>query len=327
MISVIVPAYNAADTIGECLDALLNQTVPRSEYEVIVVDDGSTDETRDIAHLRGVKVICQSNQGPASARNLGVCHARGELILFTDADCVPARDWIERMSAPLLDPNIDGAKGVYRTRQRNLVARFVQLEYEDKYDRVAQERFIDFVDTYAAAYRKPVFSGNGGFDPAFPRASGEDIDFSWRLARKGHKLVFAPDAVVYHRHVSSLASYFRRKYSVGYWRALMYRRHPNKVVSDSHTPQSLKIQVGLAGLLSASLIGQAVGRISAWWPASIAFVFLLTGAPFLCKALRRDRSVAIVAPPLLLVRAFALGTGLFAGLIYQGVEGVRRNVP
>ena len=130
MISVVVPAYNAREAIAECLEALLHQTVPRDRYEVIVVDDGSSDGTAEVVRPYGVKLLQQANQGPAAARNLGVAHAQGEIILFTDADCAPHADWIEQLTRPLLDDEIVGSKGVYRTRQRGLLPRFIQLEYE-----------------------------------------------------------------------------------------------------------------------------------------------------------------------------------------------------
>jgi GT2 family glycosyltransferase len=145
-----------------------------------------------------VTVIHQEHAGAAAARNRGARQARGQVFLFTDADCEPAHDWIEQMLAPLADPEVMGVKGLYRTRQRSAVARFAQAEYEEKYDRQKRVEQIDFVDTYAAAYRRGVFGAHGGFDPEF--LLDEDQEFSFRLARAGCKLVFNPAAVVYHQH-------------------------------------------------------------------------------------------------------------------------------
>ena len=96
--SVIVPAYNAAGTLPACLHALLHQTIARDEYEVIVVDDGSTDGTGETVPQSEVVLIRQTHRGPAAARNGGIRVARGELLLFTDADCVPTPNWIEAMT-------------------------------------------------------------------------------------------------------------------------------------------------------------------------------------------------------------------------------------
>ena len=158
MISVIVPAYNAEKTIKGCLEALLNQDY-NGNYEIIMVDDGSTDSTADIIlSYKTVRLIKQPNAGPAAARNKGASEAKGEIILFTDSDCVPERDWIRMMTEPFeQDMSVIGVKGAYRTRQREIAARFVQFEYEDKYDKMKKDETIDFIDTYSAAFRRDIF--------------------------------------------------------------------------------------------------------------------------------------------------------------------------
>ncbi|MFQ6000710.1 MAG: glycosyltransferase [Anaerolineae bacterium] len=313
--SVIVPAHNATATIGECLEALRRQSLPGADYEIIVVDDGSSDSTRESVAEYGAKLLTQDHQGPAVARNLGAAQAQGEIILFTDADCVPASDWIETLLTAFSDDQIAGAKGIYRTHQKELVARFVQLEYEDKYDLMRKERYIDFIDTYSAAYRKEVFNNNEGFDPAFPRASGEDVEFSYRLAERGYKMVFVPQAIVYHRHVDSLWDYLKRKFYVGYWRVLMYRKHPGKIWKDSHTPQLLKVQVGLALLLFALCPLVLLRREFLLAPAITTLLFLATALPFTVKGWPKDRAVSLLSPALLFLRACALGFGFLAGLL------------
>ncbi|MEA1958777.1 MAG: sugar transferase [Chloroflexota bacterium] len=327
MISVIVPAYNAEETLNECLAALEYQTVSRCDYEVIVVDDGSSDRTAEIARSCGVRLIQQRNAGPATARNRGAREACGDLLLFTDADCAPAPDWIERMMEPFLDPEVVGAKGTYRTRQTGLMARFVQLEYEGKYVRMAGQDRIDFVDTYSAAYRRDIFLTNGGFDSSFPTASVEDQEFSFRLARKGYRMVFVPDAVVYHYHDATLWEYWRRKFDIGYWKALLLRWHPERAVQDSHTPQVLKFQIGLVGMLIPLLLMAPFWIPARWGALVVAMLFCLTAVPFLFRVFRCDSPVAAVTFPLLFVRALALGTGLTAGFLRFSREKGARQAP
>ncbi len=313
LVSVIIPAYNAEATLGRCLDALSAQS--RRPREIIVVDDGSTDDTAKVARGYGVRVIQQANAGPAAARNAGARAARGDLLLFTDADCVPAPDWVERMAAPFAEPTVAGAKGVYQTDQVEAVARFVQIEYEDKYDRMRGQEQIDFIDTYSAAYRRHLFLQAGGFDVTFPTASVEDQEFSFRLARAGHRFVFVPDARVTHLHDRTLPEYAHRKFWIGYWKALVTRRYPSKLARDSHTPQSLKVQMGIAGAGGVLLaLGTVVrrARLVRWGLGSWA-VFGLTTLPFVRKAWLKDRIVAVLAPFLLFVRAWALGLGFLVG--------------
>lgn len=325
--SVIIPAYQAEDTIDRCLEALAHQTVLPTRYEILVVDDGSTDGTvaRVQAHT-DVRLLRQERRGPAAARNLGVDHARGQIVLFTDADCEPLPDWIERMAAALVE-GVVGAKGTYLTRQRALVARFVQLEYEDKYDRMAGEATIDFVDTYAAAYRRDVFLENGGFDTAFPAASVEDQEFSFRLAQRGYRLVFVPEARVYHLgHARNVWAYARKKLRIGYWKVMVHRRHPAKVWRDSHTPQIMKVQILLVGLAALCLVAGLAWPALWWGSVASALLFLLTTIAFVRKAWRKDVPVSLVSPALLLVRALALGTGFAVGLVANlRPQGPRRD--
>lgn len=331
-VSVIVPVYNAQATIDRCLDALEQQTLPRARYKVIVVDDGSTDNTRQ--HIQGyaqVHLLQQTHAGPAAARNLGVQHARGEFVLFTDADCEPAPDWIEQMVAALNDPQIAGAKGIYRTRQRALVARFVQLEYESRYDRMnrhmARNGCIDFIDTYAAGYRRDVFQASGGFDPSFATASVEDQELSFRIAGRGHRLVFAPQAIVDHwGHATTCGAYARKKFKIGYHKVKVLTRHTGKTWTDSHTPQCLKVQIALLGLAGCALAAGLIWPRLMWAAAGLSTLFFLTTLPFAARAWKKDRAVALLSPILLSLRALALGSGLLAGIAHALVRSVARLV-
>ena len=322
--SVVIPAYNAASGVSACLKAVADQSIRREQYEIIVVDDGSQDGTQQEVARLGARPVSQPHQGPAAARNLGLKESRADIVLFTDADCRPVRGWAEALLCALEDPQVAGAKGVYATEQKTLIARFVQQEYEEKYHKMKRERYIDFVDTYSAAYRKEMLVREGGFDPLFPRASGEDVDLSYRLARRGYKLVFAPEAVVYHRHVDTLGRYFRRKFHIGFWRVLMYRKSPERVVVDSHTPQSLKLQCILATLSLALLLAFPLWPRLAIWGLGVSLViFLLSSSNFLARCCKGDLRVGVVALPLLVVRAFALSAGFLAGIVGQPYFALR----
>jgi len=312
-VSVVVPARNAGQTIGECLDSLLTQSEPRERYEVIVVDDGSTDGTRQVVQGYEVTLLDQPHEGPAAARNRGVAASSGEVVLFTDADCVPDGNWIEEMVRPFEDPGISGVKGVYRTRQRGIMPRFVQCEYEERYALMARQRWIDFVDTYSAGYRSQIFLTEGGFDTDYPDASVEDQELSFRLAERGYKMVFNPRAIVYHRHPETLRAYFGRKFNIGYWKVRVLRRHPGKALRDSHTPQTLKAQLGLVLVLFVVLLLVPL-RWAIWWAAVlITLLFLLSALPFTVRALRKDLLIGLLSPCFLFLRAVALGLGMIKG--------------
>lgn len=312
-VSIVVPAYNAAGTVGSCIDALKEQRFDRA-YEVIVVDDGSNDETAELAEAHGARVIRSPHKrGAAAARNLGIAAAKGELICFTDADCAPREDWLQQVTGPLSDPEIVGAKGTYATRQKEIAARFVQIEYEDKYDLLSTQERINFVDTYSAAYRRDILVANDGFDENIFYV--EDQELSFRLAARGYQMVFQAEAVVYHYHSNNLSSYFHKKFMIGYWKAQILRRFPGRVVQDSHTPQVLKLQILLAALILASTLGILLTPWSAVGLLLVAVAFLVSTIPFLAKSWPKDRTATLAAPTLLAVRALALGFGYFWGLI------------
>ncbi len=321
--SVIIPAYNSERTLPFCLAALENQTHPRDHYEIIVVDDGSTDGTSEIAKNFGIHYIFQENRGPATARNLGATAATATIILFTDSDCVPYPDWIEKMTAPFFDSQVAAVKGAYRTRQTALIARFAQMEFEDRYDLLSKSRYIDMVDTYSAAFRKEVFLEMGGFDTHFPKANNEDTELSYRLAAHGYRMVFSPDAVVFHTHPATLSRYLKIKFWRGYWRMIVYHRYPGKAVKDSYTPHVLKIETALTAL------SFPICLISLCYPGLFLLVLgiwtlvLALSFPFALKTYRKDRMVGLISPGIILLRSgvFAAGSlmGIAQCLINRGI--------
>jgi cellulose synthase/poly-beta-1,6-N-acetylglucosamine synthase-like glycosyltransferase len=325
--SIIIPAKDAEATIHTCLQAVLKQDrlLFQEDYEVILVDDGSTDGTAALAKGYGVRVIQQANAGPAAARNTGAKAALGEILVFTDADCAPAEDWLTELVGPFNNPLVVGVKGVYRTHQTELAAQFVQLEYQYKYQRMGRLETIDFIDTYSAAYRRDVFLANGGFNPTFVTPSVEDQEFSFRLAAQGCRLVFQPSAAVYHIHDTNLQEYFRRKWQIGYWKAYMLRWMPHKALGDSHTSPSQSWQILLLGTGCAALplIFFLPGAV--WISLTAWLGFVLTTLPFLGYAVVTKTRLAWITPFFLVVRTIALGLGLFTGFLFP--PRPKQNVP
>ncbi len=307
--SVIIPAFNAAACICACLDALGAQKTGHG-FEVIVVDDASTDDLSFITakyagNLRLRLLRLQTNSGPGAARNAGAGVATGDILLFTDADCVPAPDWLEKMLSPLADPEIVGVKGVYQTFQNDLWARLAQLEFEERYEKLASHGEIDFIDTYSGAYRRSAFLAAGGFNPGLRQ--NEDVDLAFRLKKTGARFLFAPEAGVAHTHREGWPAYARLKYWRGYWRMRIYRQHLQKAGNDTYTPWTLKAQLALLLLFPVALFSK---QLRFFWKAA----WLATCVPLARLALPERPGLAAMTPLFCLVRGLALLSGMATGL-------------
>lgn len=336
-VSVVIPAYNAAATISNTLNALLHQTT--LPQEILVIDDGSKDSTKTIVQNfvkrnKIIKLISQANAGPAKARNLGAKQAKNDIVVFTDSDCTPLPRFIEELVKPFADSSVAGVQGAYLTKQKEWTARFCQLEIEDRYDRLEKSMrdkgSIDFVGSYAAAYRRKLFLNENGFDTSFPIASGEDTDFSYRLARKGHRLVFAPAAKTYHLHPNTWWKYFKSKQNRAKWRNLLYKKNPEKMMKDSYTPQRLKFQIGMAWIAGSAIVSSILLTLAAfvvpnYWFSLISYftnlaafvavlLFLILSLPQVIKNSSKDLWIGIITPFFELIRSLAFIDGLGQGL-------------
>ena len=315
--SIIIPAYNAEKSIDPCLQALISQSVPNELYEIILVDDGSADATGKIVQTYPVIYHYQTNQGPAAARNKGVELAKGEIILFTDSDCVPDHHWIQEMVSPFIkNEKISGVKGAYKTKQRGLTARFAQAEFEDRFVLLKKSTFIDMVDTYSAAFKREIFLAAGGFDPSFPVANNEDTELSYRLVSNGHLLAFNPSAFVYHTHPDTLKKYLRIKFWRGYWRLVVYARYPEKAVKDSYTPAVIKIQTLIMLVVFMLLVlFPFVPVLPFYLILNLLVAVLLTSLPFSLTVFKKDAVVGLLSPFYCLLRACVFAAGSMGGII------------
>ena len=187
-IAVVIPARNAGATIGRTLEALSGQS--HAPDEVVVVDDGSTDDTVAIAERAGVRVLRQDAQGPAQARNRGAAATSAPLLAFTDADCYPSPEWL--------------AAGVRALERADLVQGGVRPERPPgPFDRTLWvERRSGLWESANVLVRRELFEALGGFEewivPSIGKAFGEDMWLGWRAFRAGAALAFAPDALVEH---------------------------------------------------------------------------------------------------------------------------------
>jgi glycosyltransferase involved in cell wall biosynthesis len=309
--SIIIPVFNSEKTLPACLKSLSQQSI--NPFEIIVVDDGSSDNSVKTAKAFNATVLKQEHAGPAKARNFGAKTAGGDVLVFIDADCVAEKNWLEEMIRPFHSPAVVGVQGAYLTKQKSLTARFVQIEIEERYERMKRIGKIDWVGSYSAAYRKKDFLEEKGFDESFPIASGEDPELSFKISKKGKRLVFNEKAIVYHSHPDNLPEYLKVKFFRAYWRMFVYRKHKTKAVRDSYTPQSLKIQIALVYALLVSITSAFFSSFGAVFSVVVFLLAVITMLPFTINALKKDFAVGITSPIMLWLRAIVFALGIAAG--------------
>ena len=215
-ISVIVPAFNAARTIQPCLEAILNQKCA-SVYEVIVVDNNSTDQTFSIASsYPSIKLIQEKRQGRANARNGGIRAARGKFLVFCDSDCVPQPNWLEALMAPFKDQGVGGVGGEILTDDpKTLIDHYYTAENYFSLKNALKSPYGLCPLAGNAAYRAEAVKKIGFFNENLTFAS-EDAEFALRIKQElGLRIEPAFNAVVYHQHRHSLASFWEQHFRYG----------------------------------------------------------------------------------------------------------------
>ena len=219
--SIIVPAHGRPRGLANCLEALCRLDFPRSQYEVIVVDDGSPVSLEPICSRYNERLnmvfVAQPNRGPAAARNRGSELAGGKYLAFTDDDCMPASDWLKAMNRHLdANPSCAVAGRMANALHGNpyATASQVLIEYLYEYYNKNSTR-ARFLTSNSLGVSAVEFRETGGFDASFPRPGAEDRDFCARWIHSGREVVFDPGVVVLHAHELSLADYFKQHFHYG----------------------------------------------------------------------------------------------------------------
>jgi mycofactocin system glycosyltransferase len=230
-VSIIVPVYNRANQVGECLESLLHLNYPSERREIIVVDDASTDGTADVVRSYGdeIKLLVQhKNLGQSAARNAGTSVAAGDIVAFIDSDCIAHPNWLFDLTVYFQDPRIA------------LVGGFVDSYFrESRLDRYEEARsplnmgdhmFVcnssdsDFyVPTCNMLVSKSAFLQAGGLDESL--RVGEDVDLCWKLRKLGHRLVYVPEGSVGHKHRNRFWPAFKRRFDYGTSEPILFDRH------------------------------------------------------------------------------------------------------
>ncbi len=224
-VSVVVCAYNAERTMDPCLASL--ETLSYPDYEVIVVNDGSRDRTLEIAESYGYcRIISQPNKGLSVARNIGAEAATGEIVAYTDSDCVADPDWLTYLVAKMEAGGLAACGGPnFPPPEDSLVPAAVAVSPGGPTHVLLSDEAAEHIAGCNMAFRREALLALGGFDPVY-RAAGDDIDICWRFQDAGHAIGFSPAAVVWHFRRNTVAAYCNQQRGYGKAEALVYSKHP-----------------------------------------------------------------------------------------------------
>ena len=228
-VSVVVSSLNGASTIRDTLTGLEQLDYP--DYEVIVVNDGSTDATPQIASEYQVRLITTKNQGLSAARNIGIRAAAGDIVAFIDDDAYPEMHWLRFLALALMDGKYVGAGGPnLPPPEDGWTADAVANAPGGPNPVLLGDTVAEHVPGCNMAFRKEALEAIGGFDPVF-RTAGDDVDVCWRLRDRGGIIGYAPAAVVWHHRRKSIRKFWKQQVGYGKAEALLERKWPARYSS------------------------------------------------------------------------------------------------
>ena len=231
-ISVVVCSYNGGRTIRDALEGLRQLDYPN--YDVIVVDDGSTDDTATIASQYDVRLIRTPNRGLSSARNTGLAAATGEIVAYLDDDAYPDPHWLTYLAATFLSTSHAGVGGPnIAPAGDGPIAECVARAPGGPVHVLITDLEAEHIPGCNMAFRTACLDAVGGFDPRF-RTAGDDVDLCWRLQDRGWTLGFHPAAMVWHHRRNSLRTYWRQQVGYGRAEAMLERKWPEKYNGAGH---------------------------------------------------------------------------------------------
>lgn len=218
--SIVIPSYNRPERLENCLSAIAHLNYPRDRFEVVVVDDGSsTPLEATVAPFQSQMAITlsrQLNAGPASARNTGAAHAKGQFLVFTDDDCLMLPNYLQTLEQH------------FRRSPDRLIGGQTLNALPENACSAASQTLIDYLYSYYSEtsdacffasnnFAMPVaqFRALGGFDTAFPLAAGEDREFCDRWLQEGYKMLYAPTVQIRHAHHLTLRTFWRQHFNYG----------------------------------------------------------------------------------------------------------------
>lgn len=290
-VSIVIPVMNRAGELRRCLTSLTQLSYPQEKIQIIVVDDGSSDDSPQVALEFGALLVPSGGcgRGPAAARNVGASSAAGEILAFIDSDCSASIGWLDELIPVFNDPSmaavggqVDGMCTESAVDRYEAVMSSLSIGSRERIGNSGKDTF--YLPSCNLLVRRSAFRSAGGFNDSMH--VGEDVDLTWRLRDRGWTICYMPAGNVLHEHRSSIRSFMSRRFDYGTSEGMLQRLHPGRQKQMVIPPMS-------AALLAICLMAPFTG----WWPlllaagllaadsAIIRFMFIRRGVPIGLKSL------------------------------------------
>lgn len=285
--SIIIPTFNRKSLVIKCVKALLDQNFSKINYEIIVVDNNSSDGTVEALKDFPIKLLVEKKQGSYSARNKGISQAKGSWIVFIDDDCLAQKDMLVNFQKFTSDSKIGALAGkIIQLNTHTFLDDWLKRTRIVNQKMALNHPYLPFALTANVSYQKEIFDKIGLFDDTF--SNGGDIDFSWRMQiQTGLKIKYIPQAIVYHQPRETFKKFLKQVYFYGYGEKML----ENKFKLSSNTPQRIKRTFGYLILSLPRFIFYKVLKSFGFkykYCPEIAFLDFFYNASYLLGRFRRN---------------------------------------
>ncbi len=331
-VTVIVPVHNGEQTIQPLLESLQKLNYDRNKVEVIVVDGNSTDKTQEIVKKYPVKLVIEEKKGLNLARNIGIKFSNGEIIAFTDSDCIVPPNWITKIVENFKDPKVSCVGGSAKALERDFISQYADnsivrlMPFFTKREELEKVKpFFRHPAGCNMAFRRKVAEEVGFFDENI-QYGFDEVEFADRICKAGYKMVLDPDVFVWHKHRSTLKEFLRQNFQYGKGSGLVFKKNRLK---DAVSKWSF---LSIIGFISWLLIVGSLTFLTFTSTSSLFFwlLFGFTGLPLIIlatvyayRALHNKKFTRIVVYPF--IDLFRVLSFCF-GQLYQVFKNSKSNM-
>jgi len=326
-VSVIIPVRNGEPTIEPLLESLQRLDYDRNKVEVVVVDGNSTDRTGDIVRKYPVKLIIERKEGLNAARNTGMRNSNGEIIAFTDCDCIVPSNWIKKIVENFKDPQVGCVGGSAKGHDDDFISQYADnsiiplMPFFKKRERLDMIKlFLHHPAGCNMAFSRKAFEEVGCFDESI-QYGFDDVEFVERVCKAGYKMVLDPDVLVRHKHRSTLKEFLKQNFRYGRGSGVLLKRKGAKYLASTWSLLSLigfVTWLSIIGLLTFLTLTTSLLIFPLLLFGFTIMPLLILMAFYLYKALENERYERTLTYPII---DFLRGLSFCCGQIYQLFKG------